>query len=302
MSGKWRRVSKREPCPRCGRKDWCAISDDAVICMRVESSKQVKTGAGIGYLHRLSHDVAPRSTNARPVAREAEPTETPNWGQLLARYRAATVPGELRQLADRLGVSVVSLQRLGCCWAPDKRAWAFAMRDPAGEVVGIRLRSDDGRKWAVKGSHQGLFTPDDGTLPDLAERIFIVEGPTDAAALLDLGFVVVGRPSCTGSADDLAVLLAKRDVVIIGDNDPVKTAPDGRTFRPGHDGAYALADRLVQPGAARSVRVIFPLEGKDMRDWKRGGCDACLVNVLAQNCRPYQKKGKKPLAFAQGRV
>ena len=38
----FRRVSKREPCPVCGRPSWCLVRGDggAVICARIESPKR----------------------------------------------------------------------------------------------------------------------------------------------------------------------------------------------------------------------------------------------------------------------
>ena len=38
---KWIRVTKRNPCPVCGKPDWCLISEDgkAAICARIESDR-----------------------------------------------------------------------------------------------------------------------------------------------------------------------------------------------------------------------------------------------------------------------
>jgi hypothetical protein len=57
------------------------------------------------------------------------------------------------------------------------------MNDGKRSVIGIRLRNDLGRKWAVTGSRQGLFLPG----PHPGQTVLIVEGPTDAAAAVDLG-------------------------------------------------------------------------------------------------------------------
>jgi len=50
----WLRVSKKFPCPRRGKLDWCSISADGtcVICMRV-SEGCIKVTRNDGYLHRL---------------------------------------------------------------------------------------------------------------------------------------------------------------------------------------------------------------------------------------------------------
>jgi DNA primase len=130
-----------------------------------------------------------------------------------------------------------------------------------GAVLGIRLRRTDGFKFAVKGGREGLFIP--SGVEAEAAPLLICEGPTDTAALLDLGFRnVVGRPSCTGGAKLLCDLTRRRrpsDVVIVADGD-----------EPGRRGAGNLASILL--AHAPGVRVIAPPEGiKDAREWLKAG-------------------------------
>jgi len=83
----------------------------------------------------------------------------------------------------------------------------------------IRLRNETGRKWAVKGSRQGLFI---ATQSGASTTLLIVEGPTDAAAAIDLGFRVIGRPACVGCEDMIAELVRKHGHVttlIVADAD-----------------------------------------------------------------------------------
>jgi hypothetical protein len=55
--GNWARVSRRNPCPICGKGDWCMVSLTAkvAICARIESDKSVGT-KGAGWLHRLDQN------------------------------------------------------------------------------------------------------------------------------------------------------------------------------------------------------------------------------------------------------
>jgi putative DNA primase/helicase len=65
----------------------------------------------------------------------------------------------IQPLADELGVSVESLMRLGigCRLGDGNRTYTFPVRDRDGELVGIQRRYENGKKFFMPGSGQGLF-------------------------------------------------------------------------------------------------------------------------------------------------
>ena len=162
------------------------------------------------------------------------------------------------------------------------------MSDAEGRVIGIRLRLQSGRKLAVTGGREGIFAPADlaGTSP-----LLICEGPTDTAAMLDLGFGALGRPSCVGGARFLVKAMRRtlpRAVAILADADP-----------PGQRGADRLAGALA--AYCPIVRVVTPPEGiKDGRDWKNAGAthsdvldaiEASALTKLSIVVRPTGRHG-----------
>ncbi len=271
----WQRVTKRRPCPVCGKPDWClyAGSEDsptAAICARTESPR--RTGEA-GWLHVLRDDGptwAPwRGTIRLAVRMMSEPGNgKPDLDKLAADFRAGVRPEALDKLVVALGVSVESLRRLGVGWSAKNRAWSFPMHNAAGDVLGIRLRLPGGKKLAVRGGHEGLFIPEGF---DVARGLLLIaEGPTDTAALLHLGFNTVGRPSCTGGVKLLVKVVQQHrpsGVVIVADVDA-----------PGQRGAESLAAVLV--AYCPMVRVITPPAGvKDAREWRRRGATAADVQA-----------------------
>lgn len=66
-------------------------------------------------------------------------------------------PAILDALAEELGVSIDSINRLGVGFYPGHQAWAFAERDAKGNITGIALRGTNGKKFMVHGSKHGLF-------------------------------------------------------------------------------------------------------------------------------------------------
>ena len=182
---------------------------------------------------------------------------------LAQQFRARADQSEASRLASNLGLSIESLRRLGLGWAEKLRAWSFPMREESGCILGIRLRRPDGSKLCVKGSREGLFIPFDYFRDDPPRGLlFICEGPTDTAAMLDLGFAVAGRPSCEGG-----IALLRRLVRLSG---PGLLAILADRDAPGQRGAERLANSLSVHCA--DVRVFTPPSGiKDARDWKRAG-------------------------------
>lgn len=257
--GSMRRVSRRARCAICGRPDWCLAAEDgsAAICARIEEGS-VKRCGDAGWLHVFRERERSREPR-RIVLPLASAVPLADLSALALRCQQAASQAMEENLADELGLTSGSLRRLGLGWGNGFRsrtggifsAWSFPMRNPVGDVLGLRLRTSDGRKFAAFGGHEGLFIPDGLTF---AVPLLIAEGPTDTAALLDMGFEAVGRPCCTGGTRLVVDLLKARrppGVVIVSDLD---ANGDGQR------GAESLASALAMYSA--SVRVIRGDQGR----------------------------------------
>ena len=185
-------------------------------------------------------------------------------GKTWAGWATTTEESLVTGLAAKLGVSPRGLQSVGACWAWPHEAWGFPMFDGDEEFAGMRLRSADGEKWALRGSRQGLFLPD----MSAGEESLVVEGPTDTAAGVSLGLHTIGRPSCTGGAPEIRAYCRKRGIrrlSILADNDG-----------PGIRGA-----RLLSKAVGVQTRIVV-LPAKDLREWLGYGATkqalkACLA-------------------------
>jgi hypothetical protein len=246
----------------------------AVLCARVEQGCATRRDGtpitardGMGWLHRLRDD--PNRQPVRPARQERTlPRPQPHLARM-ADEAAAAGADRLPELAEQIGVSVGSLQALKVGWLDSyadadgrtvhANAWTFPMRDHQRNVVGIRLRDRRGKKWAVPGSTNGLFVPL-GTFG--GTRLWIVEGPTDTAAMIDLKFTVIGRPSNTAGADYIVAMMPRlpyKEAVIVQNNDELGSFARRLT----DNGAETLAHRLNRLGLP--VRIMVP-PAKDIRD------------------------------------
>jgi hypothetical protein len=192
---------------------------------------------------------------------------------MIARWMMNTSRAQLESLAGQLGVTVASLLTLGCCWADKHKAWAFPMFSADRKIIGIRLRNNEGRKWAVTGGRSGLFMP---ALAHRQDTVFLPEGPTDTAALISMGFYAWGRPNCMAGNEIIkeAVKLYRiRKAVIVSDNDELKQVGN-REQRPGLIGAKKLKSEI----GIKSVIFIPPT--KDIRDYLKNGATKEMVMTI----------------------
>jgi len=256
------RVSIKYPCPICGKPDWCSFSAEGTfgICMRIAegSIKETKNG---GYLHRLSNfDLS----HIRTIPAKAEIAKRDDLPELAIYFKeqGRKKPHRLQWLSEQLGIPVWTLNELHIGWSERQKAFSFPMKDSNGHIIGIRLRSWNGRKYAVTGSREGLFIPKD---LKISSRILICEGPTDCAALLSICFPAIGRPSCTSGVKLIVEWIERNnveDVIIVSDAD-----------EPGQRGAQKLTSDLSI--YVPSIRIIRPPGAfKDIRDWVNAGATA----------------------------
>jgi putative DNA primase/helicase len=98
-------------------------------------------------------------------------------------------------------------------------------------------------------------------LPASDYPVLIVEGFSDTAAAMTLGFVAIGRPSNLACMDMLRDLVRGRPFLVIGEND---RKPDGR--EPGKEGMVAAFQTCRQ--VSWEGRMVMPPEYiKDLRAW-----------------------------------
>lgn len=302
-SERWQEVNKSNPCPACGKPDWCAWTPDRAM-LKCERTAEPPAGmvkmkdADGGALFKHADASGPRTpttTKARQArgadAPCAAPTAAPDrdWQAAIEVFRTAMAVPHLTRLAEATGIPATAWARLspgwagaddlyrlhagGAGWKEDRPngAWAVAEHSGDGRVVGISLRAADGRKGAPSGAHRGLVVP--ANLHQLPDPVLVVEGASDVAACCAMGLAAVGRPSNVAGAEDAATMLEGRSTLVVGERDG---KPGGAW--PGRDGARAVARQLASRWGERVRWTLPPLDTKDVRAFLcaklAGGLDA----------------------------
>lgn len=157
------------------------------------------------------------------------------------------------------------------CGKPDGCLLSAENPEDPQAVICIRERSPRVQEmgWLHIRKAAGHLRPGGRALVN-ADPVVVVEGMTDTAAAMDLGFVAVGRPSNLAGLGELAKLVRNRDLIIIGENDRKWDATTGEWKHPGLDGMLAAFDYL-RPHCRKVTRVLPPEDFKDLRAWKTAG-------------------------------
>ena len=310
LNGHWRPVTQQNPCPACGKPDWCAFSADGAVlrCMRDGSApggmQLLRHDGSGGTLFKINkapvQNGAARYTRKNSKSAKTSPeTKSVNLDELANRFAASLTPRHRTDLTVALGVPESTLDALACGWCdvddlrmmgaggagwsddPPAGAYSFPERAGDGRLVGFSLRTLDGRKGSPSrsiGASRGLVIPKE--LQDAPGPVIIVEGASDVAAALALGLVAVGRPSNVGGAADLARLLESRNIIVVGENDAKATGA-----WPGRDGAIRIATQLATKWGTPVRWTLPPLGTKDIRAWLTARVDGGLDLADVESCR-----------------
>jgi len=176
-----------------------------------------------------------------------------------------------------LGLSLESAEALG---VKQSGPWfAYSERNGDGDEIALGIRhiltgekktlglKEAGPRYGLTYSQENFQSP-----AHAAEIVYAVEGPTDTAAMLDMGeTLTIGRFNNMLGGSMIAVLLARLGYLpggsraatwirVIGDNDQ---KPD--VTWPGRDGAEKTAGELMAAGF-HNVRIVYPpADFKDVR-------------------------------------
>lgn len=240
------RVSPGCPCPKCGKPDYCMIhkSGHKVICTRVKSGNP---RGNAGHLHYIKRGQAPPKHMMQQKHEYLTTRQVQDYLDSISQARNANM---IERQAKALGLSLDSIIMMHGRYDPDKAVLVFPMFDHRKVPTGCRFRRNDGKKYSLKGGREGLFISREFTP---SRPIWITEGPTDAAALCEIGLAnVIGKPNCSGGTDIIKRLLAthrRTPLILVSDPDEC-----------GVDGAKSLAQMVSNP----SIVIVGP---SDIREF-----------------------------------
>lgn len=297
----WVPVHKtHQPCPICGRPDFCSVNARWVLCMRTPSSHQTSNG---GWLHDRPGQGEPLPappTLAAPLAPIAQrdrayrllwsllPLTAPHATYLsqrglatLAPYRSNPV-GQRAQLARRVaarcdvaGVPGFHASDRGTLVWGGRPGILIPVRDLQGRIQAVQVRadepvaSDDRYRW-VTSAHRGGASP--GTPVHVVsagpashgQRVWLTEGvfkATYAAQIIHEPWLAVAGVSNVAPVFPLLAALGAQVVVIAFDMDMLANRMVAYH-------THRLAARLLTAGY-QVVHATWPARYK--------GIDDCLI-------------------------
>ncbi len=285
----WVRVKKSEPCPICGKPDFCTRTTDgtAIRCTRVESEKpSADKNGGIAWLHSMS-DPLPPLPPPKEIEKKADWTK-----ECKAMFGHEKAHSKRRVLSHDLSVSVNSLEllRVGIGWDEHNGVEfsSWPSRDSAGRCIGYVRRYHGGSKKTNQGGSTGVFYS--SRWCHHPGPVFVVEGGSDVAACESNDLCAIGRASNTCGWHWIKEMISKhcpfKKIIVVGERDEnpskrgtVSSCPvdcKGCSYCwPGLFGAKMVAKEL------NASWVLVPPGFKDMRELlSKGGLWLDLVKAF----------------------
>ena len=247
----WCRFSDLDKvCPLCDHDDSCCISRDGskILCSRTESDLLIGEPHAGGYIHATNGEY--KNLKMPKKKKFKAPI---NWNTLNKLYEQKITRTQICDLAKEFVIYSGFLIHLGMGW--DGEAYTFPVKSPDGEIIGIQRRFKDGSKCMVKGSSLGLFV----SCLEPQDTLYITEGVSDLACLLDLGFYGIAKPSAKVGNQMVIEYVGKtlpKQITIICDND-----------KPGIQGVIELARMITFNFNVKLTVMSPPLSIKDLRKW-----------------------------------
>lgn len=158
------RVSRRHPCPVCGKPDWCSISADGdiAVCMRKRSDHPARNG---GWTHILS--IGAHSPPIRPQPRERQTTPVAKRADSERRHMVYTALLDALELSEahredllHRGLSPAEITRNGYVDTPaPDQARRIAQELSQYDLPGVPGFYQERGTWRMVWTALGFFIP-----------------------------------------------------------------------------------------------------------------------------------------------
>ncbi|ABO49519.1 toprim [Desulforamulus reducens MI-1] len=122
------RVNRQQPCPVCGKTDWCSFNDRIAICMRVESNHLVPGKMG-GWLHKLIETPSyykPVETAATVAAKASAEVCDRVYRDFLSLLSLA--PYHIKELSKHRGFTLEEIKEIGFKSLIEVKPWELCKR------------------------------------------------------------------------------------------------------------------------------------------------------------------------------
>jgi len=296
-------------CHGCGARGGAY---DAALARGRSPREAIDLMVAFGLTHRHHRDTSPTTSPASTREMSRSPARQRTQQRTTAPASLVVTGDQVQEWAEQLERSPALLARLERerGWSrrvlvdleigfdgeritvPIWRPAAPANRGERAVLQGLlRLRLDRAehpKVTAVPGTRLGLLP-----LPAWAraERVLLVEGPSDMLAARSAGLPAIAVPGANAWRSEWASALDGRRVVLVMDCD-----------RPGRQAAARIAEDLERRGIVAGIRDLAPSrhDGYDVSDWLREGNTAArlLAPLGLHSASAYRQTGGVPNAVA----
>jgi hypothetical protein len=173
MPSLWQRVNRKEPCPICGKPDWCRVSNDGqwVICRRLDTGEGHRKVDKIGieyWVYRLKDGPALVQLSPMPPSRTSAECATDEVldGVYRTLLQSLSLSTQHRAQLTRRGLQgrEIALRQYRSLPHQGRADLAKRLVERFGETIcarvpGLYVREQDQRRWWSLAGAPGLVVP-----------------------------------------------------------------------------------------------------------------------------------------------
>jgi hypothetical protein len=173
MPSLWQRVNRKEPCPICGKPDWCRVSNDGqwAICRRLDTGEGHRKVDKIGieyWVYRLKDGPTPVQLPPMPPSRTSAERATDEVLDEVYRtlLQSLSLSTQHRTQLTRRGLQgrEIALRQYRSLPHQGRADFAKRLVERFGETIcarvpGLYVREQDQRQWWSLAGAPGLVVP-----------------------------------------------------------------------------------------------------------------------------------------------
>lgn len=168
----WYEVNRSDPCPICGRTDWCRVNGSWIVCRRVDNGQgihRIDKSGGDYWLYKRDGAIGPVAVDALPDIQQSEPERADDktlYMVYTSLLRALSLSDAHRNNLRQRGLTDEEIDKRRYRTLPLRSRAAVAKNllntysaETLLKVPGFYIKEESGKRWMTLAGTPGILIP-----------------------------------------------------------------------------------------------------------------------------------------------